>query len=221
MGHSVLSSLLFSFFLRTLLAGFSIKRSCSRNLKGIPVQCFLLLVVRVTVKKRFFFFTEVSDACVSLCPCCLGDIVATRLSTHTDDVDFMNQRCFDELPGSPHTFKAIDSEGSSSELLDACAPTVLHLKVGTQVMLTKNTQLRAGLANGSRGVVVGFDPSSGEPHFKVSAHIFAVRVLKCEERQWMKAKDKANSSCAQAYRFSGLSAKAKTKREWGKGAAFV
>lgn len=92
-----------------------------------------------------------------------GDIVATRLSTHTDDVDFMNQRCFDALPGSPRTFKAVDEEGSSSELLDTCAPAVLQLKVGTQVMLTKNTQLRAGLANGSRGVVVGFDPSSGDP----------------------------------------------------------
>ncbi|XP_037556949.1 ATP-dependent DNA helicase PIF1-like [Dermacentor silvarum] len=92
-----------------------------------------------------------------------GDIVATRLSTHTDDVDFMNQRCFDQLPSSPRIFKAIDSEGSSADLLEACAPSTLSLKVGTQVMLTKNTQVRAGLANGSRGVIVGFDSASGDP----------------------------------------------------------
>ncbi|XP_075527790.1 phospholipid-transporting ATPase ABCA3-like [Dermacentor variabilis] len=92
-----------------------------------------------------------------------GDIVATRLSTHTDDVDFMNQRCFDQLPSSPRIFKAIDSEGSPADLLEACAPSTLSLKVGTQVMLTKNTQVRAGLANGSRGVVVGFDSASGDP----------------------------------------------------------
>ncbi|KAH7935373.1 hypothetical protein HPB52_006760 [Rhipicephalus sanguineus] len=92
-----------------------------------------------------------------------GDIVATRLSTHTDDVDFINQRCFDQLPSTPRIFKAIDSEGASADLLEVCAPSTLSLKVGTQVMLTKNTQVKAGLANGSRGVVVGFDSASGDP----------------------------------------------------------
>ncbi|XP_037287780.2 pif1 DNA helicase [Rhipicephalus microplus] len=92
-----------------------------------------------------------------------GDIVATRLSTHTDDVEFMNQRCFDQLPSAPRIFKAIDSEGASADLLEVCAPATLSLKVGTQVMLTKNTQVKAGLANGSRGVVVGFDSASGDP----------------------------------------------------------
>lgn len=92
-----------------------------------------------------------------------GDVQATRLSTHTDDVEFMNQRCFDQLSNPPRIFKAIDSEGSSADLLETCAPSVLSLKVGTQVMLTKNTQVRAGLANGSRGVIVGFDSASGDP----------------------------------------------------------
>jgi ATP-dependent DNA helicase PIF1 len=40
------------------------------------------------------------------------------------------------------------------------APEVLELVIGAQVMLTKNIDVEAGLANGSRGVVVGFTSDS-------------------------------------------------------------
>lgn len=93
--------------------------------------------------------------------CISGSVVATRLSTHNDDVDFMNKHRYDALPSQEHVFVATDSAGAPSDLLDACAPSTLRLKVGAQVMLTKNTKLRAGLANGSRGVVVGFETTSG------------------------------------------------------------
>ncbi|KAG0422261.1 hypothetical protein HPB47_001921 [Ixodes persulcatus] len=92
-----------------------------------------------------------------------GGVVATRLSTHNDDVDFMNKHRYDALLSQEHVFVATDSAGAPSDLLDACAPSTLRLKVGAQVMLTKNTKLRAGLANGSRGVVVGFETTSGNP----------------------------------------------------------
>lgn len=85
--------------------------------------------------------------------------MATRLSTHNDDVDFLNLHRFKALPGAERVFKAVDSAGAPSEALEVCAPAVLSLKVGAQVMLTKNTKLKAGLANGSRGVVVDFDSS--------------------------------------------------------------
>ncbi|KAL1481983.1 hypothetical protein MTO96_034083 [Rhipicephalus appendiculatus] len=147
----------------------------SRKDEPAPVYCFQLKQVHRQSDPRFISLLQ--QVRVGSCPDwveevlkktasrCLdtGDIVATRLSTHTDDVDFMNQRCFDQLPSSPRIFKAIDSEGASADLLEVCAPSNLSLKVGTQVMLTKNTQVKAGLANGSRGVVVGFDPSSGDP----------------------------------------------------------
>ncbi len=42
------------------------------------------------------------------------------------------------------------------------APPQLDLKVGAQVMLLKNIDLEKGLANGSRGVIVGFQRPKNE-----------------------------------------------------------
>jgi hypothetical protein len=37
-------------------------------------------------------------------------------------------------------------------------PPLIHLCVGSQVVLTKNLDVKAGLVNGSRGVIIGFQP---------------------------------------------------------------
>ncbi|UYV67302.1 PIF1 [Cordylochernes scorpioides] len=90
-------------------------------------------------------------------------IMATRICTHNDDVDFVNRTQLDKLPGSVQKFSALDTEASLSHLLNALCPSQLELKVGAQVMLTKNLDLSRGLANGSRGVVETFDSRGNLP----------------------------------------------------------
>ena len=89
-----------------------------------------------------------------------GDgILATKLSTHNVDVDAINDDFFRRLPSDSKTYRSVDSPASMKTFLDNCVPvsSALKLKVGAQVMLVKNTKVSEGLANGSRGVVIGFD----------------------------------------------------------------
>ncbi|XP_037079356.1 ATP-dependent DNA helicase PIF1-like [Pollicipes pollicipes] len=67
-------------------------------------------------------------------------IAATRLCTHRADVDQINAHQLNALTGRLREYCAEDS----------------RLRPGAQVMLTKNLDVRAGLVNGARGVVVGF-----------------------------------------------------------------
>ncbi|XP_066480151.1 ATP-dependent DNA helicase PIF1 [Tiliqua scincoides] len=86
-------------------------------------------------------------------------ILATRLCTHKDDVELTNARRLQELPGEPRSFKAVDSDPVLMNILDAQCPvsSMIELKQGAQVMLTKNLDVSRGLVNGARGVVIGFE----------------------------------------------------------------
>jgi ATP-dependent DNA helicase PIF1 len=99
-------------------------------------------------------------------------IVPTRIYTHNADVDSVNEARLDALEGDPVTIKAIDDwrekmpVGTSSNVKKAMKtsiagelPDEVRLKVGAQVMLTRNKDLDNGfqsLVNGSRGVVDSF-----------------------------------------------------------------
>ncbi|KAK1790047.1 hypothetical protein P4O66_002361 [Electrophorus voltai] len=89
-------------------------------------------------------------------------ILATRLCTHKDDVELTNDNKLKQLPGPLHTYEAVDSDPMLVKIIDAQSPVgqVVHLKVGTQVMLTKNLDVQRGLVNGARGVVVDFLPGN-------------------------------------------------------------
>ncbi|TST47730.1 ATP-dependent DNA helicase PIF1 [Bagarius yarrelli] len=108
-------------------------------------------------------------------------IVATRLCTHKDDVELTNDNKLRQLPGPLRVFEALDSDPTLVKTIDAQSPVgqMLQLKVGAQVMLTKNLDVQRGLVNGARGVVVDFLPGNqGLPRVRFLCG--AVEVMKRE-----------------------------------------
>ncbi|XP_056276388.1 ATP-dependent DNA helicase PIF1 isoform X2 [Pseudoliparis swirei] len=91
-------------------------------------------------------------------------ILATRLCTHKDDVELTNENKLQQLPGSVRVFEALDSDPALGKTIDAHSPVsrLIQLKVGAQVMLTKNLDVARGLVNGARGLVVAFEPGKHE-----------------------------------------------------------
>jgi hypothetical protein len=100
-------------------------------------------------------------------------IVPTRIYTHNKDVDSENEARLAELEGELISFKAIDEwreampkgtlasiKKSMKASVAAELPDEVGLKIGAQVMLTRNKDLDSGadrgLVNGSRGVVQDF-----------------------------------------------------------------
>mmetsp|Transcript_15788 Transcript_15788/g.22558 ORF Transcript_15788/g.22558 Transcript_15788/m.22558 type:complete len:569 (+) Transcript_15788:181-1887(+) len=92
-------------------------------------------------------------------------IIPTKLYCTNFDVDQENLSRLAALPGAEHVLTSIDSwqkvpvnfnqRDQIQAAMDKKCPAVLKLKVGAQVMLSKNMP-EFGLVNGSRGVVVSF-----------------------------------------------------------------
>ncbi|XP_066916281.1 ATP-dependent DNA helicase PIF1-like isoform X2 [Clytia hemisphaerica] len=93
-----------------------------------------------------------------------NNIVATRLCTHRESVEEINISKMKEIKGQNIVFYAKDSHPEYTEAMEKSlqTPRKLVLKVGAQVMLTKNLDLSKGLVNGARGVVVKFTADSSE-----------------------------------------------------------
>ena len=95
-------------------------------------------------------------------------VVPTRLYSHNVDVDRENLARLKDLPGGTLTYKARDeaqTEAARRQMERLPASEVLQLKVGAQVILTKNIAVGSGLANGTRGVVVRFETKSFDDPF--------------------------------------------------------
>lgn len=84
--------------------------------------------------------------------------VVTRLYSHNLDVDAINQRHLDELPGPSKTF-TMQTKGGRAKLEQLAksllAPELLELKVDAEVMFVANN-FADGYVNGSRGRVLEF-----------------------------------------------------------------
>ncbi len=93
----------------------------------------------------------------------------TRLSARNASVDALNERKLKLLPGTGCTYVAKArlpsnphalprSQKLLAQLQAGCpARSELQLRVGSAVMLLHNLDVSAGLTNGTRGTVVGFD----------------------------------------------------------------
>jgi ATP-dependent DNA helicase PIF1 len=90
-------------------------------------------------------------------------IKPTVLNSKRVDVDFENDQELEKLSGPTKDFAAIDEFQPRNsharaehyfKQLDDAIPKYIYLKVGAQVMLKANLDIAAGLANGSRGIVV-------------------------------------------------------------------
>lgn len=100
-----------------------------------------------------------------------GEIKPTYLSAYRSAAHLYNRNELYKLKGDMKTFQAVeiaslvDSFGWSTVNTDSLDPalkglqceSLLNLKVGAQVILLKNLNVKEGLANGSRGVVVAFE----------------------------------------------------------------
>ncbi|KAF8213487.1 hypothetical protein K438DRAFT_1096609 [Mycena galopus ATCC 62051] len=98
-------------------------------------------------------------------------IQPTELLSRRDEVERVNNKRMDQLPGGCETYEALDVPGRNSKdepvtrdqmekLLDRLVvPKSVKLKVGAQVMLVKNL-VQGRLVNGSLGQVVGFSTAA-------------------------------------------------------------
>ncbi|XP_076645770.1 pif1 DNA helicase [Halictus rubicundus] len=95
-------------------------------------------------------------------------ILATRLCSHVNEAEEINEFQLNELKGESKTYTAQDSDPSMTQTLNQqlTAPGKLVLKVGAQVMLLKNINVSDGLVNGARGVITKFQNSTPVVQFK-------------------------------------------------------
>ena len=102
-------------------------------------------------------------------------ILATRLCSHINEANEINNSQLERLSGDQKVFIAEDSDQMMTKALDQQlpVPSRLVLKVGAQVMLLKNINLSSGLVNGARGVVAKFDNGFPVVHFRSGGHYHA------------------------------------------------
>jgi hypothetical protein len=108
-------------------------------------------------------------------------VVDTKLHPYNVNVRAENEKHLQRLPGKAETYNAVDRVqahqvvGRNSELVPVSAgkhhaysgrldqlnvEKTVTLKVGAQVMCLKNLDVGAGLVNGARGVVIGFEANA-------------------------------------------------------------
>jgi len=127
----------------------------AKNVSVIPSSCPDALVSKLTKTKNQSIEHE--------------GILATKLCTHKENVNQINEIHLSRLPTDKKVFQASDSDSSMCSMIDSQVPVgqTLELKEGAQVMLTKNLNVSKGLVNGARGIIKRFESgSAGYPVVK-------------------------------------------------------
>ena len=121
--------------------------------------------------------------CKDLCP--------TRLFTHRNDVDIINDKELNQLETESLTFRAHDSDPKFSVIFDTMCPTnrVLELKIGAQVMLNRNIDLSRGLVNGLNGKVIGFEKEKSGQSYPRIRFINGIETVIKPENWFIKMSD--------------------------------
>ena len=91
-------------------------------------------------------------------------IIPTRMYPVRATVDEENQKQFNALSTPVHQYIAVDTQSRTDwnapdlrwMLKDLQAQSLVRMRVGAQVMLLTNLDVKDGLVNGSRGVVTSF-----------------------------------------------------------------
>lgn len=117
---------------------------------------------------------------------------ATILGTHNIQVERINIKKLQDLNNLSKVYHAkYDGKKEKIEFLkkNCIAPEVLELKIGSQVMMLKNTYSKEGVMNGSIGIVRGFDNKKGYPivEFSNGSVITITKEEWCVEK-WNEAK---------------------------------
>ena len=128
-------------------------------------QTFINLLNQIRIGECPIEITNALEAChVSTKALPKDGIVPTKLYCTNKNVDEENNRKLAQLPGKEVLFSATDDykgnynqsvRNTLSQALDKKMPSEIRLKVGAQVILTRNMPERR-LVNGSRGIVHGF-----------------------------------------------------------------
>jgi len=111
------------------------------------------------------FVTQALEAChLSKKPLPTDGIVPTKLYCTNKNVDAENALELNKLAGRQVSYPSKDDfkgrytasiQKTISDTMDKKSPSIIHFKVGAQVMLTKNMP-EFHLVNGSRGIVLSF-----------------------------------------------------------------
>lgn len=93
-------------------------------------------------------------------------IKPTILTTHNYKVEKINSEKLKNITNKSQTFAA-EYFGTQSKIdllkKNSIAQPLLQLKVGAQVMMTKNTYQKEGIINGSLGIIKDFSPKKNYP----------------------------------------------------------
>ncbi len=112
-----------------------------------------------------------------------GDIKPTLICTHNSQIDIINKKELDQLPGREYVFtmRSSGKEDKINFLKKNClANENLVLKVGAQVMMLKNTLQKEGVINGSLGIIRSFS-SEGFPVVMFSNG----KIFTIENQEWL------------------------------------